>query len=479
MARHARPVDLPLNLPPAEGPSGTSLRHRIADAIVGLLRSGQLQPGDQLPASRALAAELRVSRTAVLGAYDELAAAGFIHATGGSSTVVSPGADQAAMAGVATHVSAAAATACQPSAGSGEPRLSLLSGYPDTGLIDPGAWRSAWRSAAAYPASSGLPWADPGRPLAAALATHLRRARGVVADPDAIMLAPGVSAALRAVAVAARLCGRPVAFEDPGYPQGRDALASAGAVIRPVPVDQDGLDPATLADDHAAVYTTPAHQYPLGARMPAARRAALIKWARRAGGLVIEDDYDGEFRYDVSGLPALHSLSEGPEVVVYIGTASKMLSPDLRLAWIIAPKRLRDPVRAALFDGDVSVSVPAALALAAFTTSGNLTRHLARAAREYAARRHALIAALRDAAPDLPVTGVDAGLHLVAGLPPGTDEVAVQRQLRDAGIAVDILSQFTVNPSTARALVCGYSLLPQSQARHVAAQIAAAVRAHS
>lgn len=473
VTRHARPVDLPVSLAASGGP----LRHRIADAIIGLLRSGQLRPGDQLPATRALAVELGVSRTAVLGAYDELAAAGFVHAVGGSATVVSPGADHAAVAGVSSHVSAPEARQDERYLSSGAPRWNLLPGYPDTGLLEVGAWRSAWRAAARQPADGRLPWHEPERPLAGALATHLRRARGVVADPASIILAPGVAAALRAVATAAGLPGRPVAFEEPGYAEGRRALASAGAVIRPVPVDDDGLDPAALAGDAAAVYTTPAHQYPLGARLSAPRRAALIRWARRTGALVIEDDYDGEFRYDVRGLPALHSITDGPSVVAYVGTASKIVSPGLRLAWIVAPPRLRDAVRDALDADDASVSVPAALALASLIESGNLTRHLARAARVYAARRHALIDALRDAAPALPVTGIDAGLHLIAGLPPGTDEIALRSRLGEAGLAVDVLGQYTVTPSARRALVCGYALLPQTQARPAAAVIAAHLHA--
>jgi GntR family transcriptional regulator/MocR family aminotransferase len=480
MTRHARLVDLPLRL----GPEGPPIRHRIADAVLELLRSGALRPGDTLPPSRALAADLGVSRTAVLAAYDELTAAGFIHAVAGSATVVSAGADLAAQAGVSSH----AARPALPARGCGEaspwvtqPRVTaepanpvrwrLVTGYPDTSLIDPGAWRAAWRAAARYPVSNGV--TDSGGPLREALATHLRRTRGVVAEPDDIVLVPGVSAALRALVRAAGLADQQIGFEEPGYPEGRRALESAGARITPVRVDEDGLDTADLPGQ-AAVYTTPAHQYPLGARLSAARRATLIRWARETGALVIEDDYDGEFRFDVRGLPALHGMTDGPDVVAYVGTASKVLSPGLRIAWVVAPGRIRDELRDCLTASEETVSVTPAQAVASFITAGNLARHLARTGRTYAARRRALLEALRGAG--LAVTGVDAGLHLVAWLPPGTDEAALRQELLERGLAVDILSDYCMTPHPRQALVCGYALLPETQAAEAATVIAEALR---
>ena len=468
MPRHARSFELPLTL----APSGAPLRHRIADALIDLLRTGHLHPGDTLPATRTLASELGISRTAVLAAYDELTAAGFVHAVGGSATVVSAGADLAARAGVSSHsprLQAAQETGTSAPAG---PRWTLLPGYPDTGLIAAGDWRAAWRAAAQQPVTNGLPSGQPYHPLQEALAAHLRRTRGVAAGPADIILVPGASAALRALAIAAGLAGRPVAFEEPGYQEGRRALQAAGALIHPVPVDDQGLDPAALTAGDAAVYTTPAHQYPLGARLSAARRAALIRWARATQALVIEDDYDGEFRYDVRGLPALHSQAHGPDVVAYVGTASKILSPGLRMAWLIAPPDLRQAVRQALATTDEHISATTAHALAHYIASGHLARHLARAARTYAARRRALITALRAEAPALPITGVDAGLHLVAGLPRGTDETELRQRLHNAGLAVDVLHQYAITAPARQALVCGYALLPETQAPAAAATIA-------
>ena len=426
-----------------------------------------------MPATRALAAQLGISRTAVMAAYDELAAAGFVHATAGSATIVSAGADLAARAGVSSHIPPPPpATGRRPDTARA-PRWTLLPGYPDTGLIMPGHWRAAWRAAAQRPVTNGLPGTQPHHPAQEALALHLRRTRGVAASPGDIILVPGVSAALRALVIAANLAGRRVAFEEPGYPEGRRALEAAGAIIRPVPVDDYGLDPAALTLGDAAVYTTPAHQYPLGARLSAARRAALIQWARRAQALVIEDDYDGEFRYDVRGLPALHSLTHGPDVVAYVGTASKMLAPELRIAWLIVPPGLREPVRQALASINDAINGTAGHALAHFIIAGHLATHLARVARTYEARRRALIAGLRRAAPALRVTGVEAGLHFVATLPPGTDEMAVQRHLGRAGLAVDVLGQYATTVLARPGLVCSYALLPETQAQTAATVLAA------
>jgi GntR family transcriptional regulator/MocR family aminotransferase len=469
MPRHARPVELPLTL----APSGAPLRHRVADALIELLRTGHLRPGDTLPSTRALAGELTISRTAVLAAYDELAAAGFIQAAGGSSTVVSAGADLAARAGVSSHIPPAQTSPAIRRTAPSQPRWNLLPGYPDTTLIAADHWRAAWRAAAQHPVTNGLPTSQPHRELQEALAVHLRRTRGVAASPADIILVPGGSAALRALTAAAGLAGRTVAFEEPGYPEGRRALLAAGALIRPVPVDDQGLDPAALAAGDAAVYTTPAHQYPLGARLPAVRRAALIAWARQARALIIEDDYDGEFRYDVRGLPALHSQTHGPDVVAYLGTASKILSPGLRIAWLIAPPDLRQPVRQALATTDETISTPAGHALTHCIIAGHLAGHLAKAGRTYAARRRALIAGLAHSSPALPITGIDAGLHLVAELPPGTDETELQQRLDNVGLAVDVLSQYATTPLPRQALVCGYALLPETQAPAAAATIAA------
>ncbi|CAM3204289.1 PLP-dependent aminotransferase family protein [Prescottella defluvii] len=469
MSRHSPDLQLALRLPVTAAP----LRHRIAEAIVEQIRVGRLSPGDALPSTRALAAELAVARASVVDAYDELGAAGYVVARPGSGTRIATGADAAASAGAAPHVpTAARATAPARMERPHPPTWDLTPGRPDTSLISTTDWRRAWRAAAAAPIPSTPSGPDGHAELRRALSGHLRRTRGIVSDPDDVVIVPGVASALRAVTAAAGLPGRDIAFEEPGYVEARRVLEMSGARTRSVRVDVDGLDPDTLHDSDDAVYCTPAHQYPLGARLPAPRRARLVAWATAAGRLLIEDDYDGEFRYDVSALPALRSLDGGRDCVAYIGTASKILTPTLRLTWLLPPRGLREPVAEALALSGETVCAVTGLAFARFIESGALTRHLARAARTYAARRSALVGALRRHCTDVRLVGVEAGLHLVLRLPDDTDDTAVAAALRDRGITVPALSSFLAGPDGPRGLVCGYACLPETQADRVAAIIA-------
>lgn len=472
MARHAPRLHLALRLPD----DGSPLRQRVAAAIIEQIRLGRLGPGDVLPSTRSLAAELAVARSSVVDAYDELAAAGYTTARPGSGTRIAAGADAAAHAGAASHVSSSSATAASPPAPRQQPPAwDLTPGHPDPQLISTTDWRRAWRAAAAAPVPAVAAGPRGHAELRLALAGHLRRTRGIVADPGELIIVPGVASALRTVTAAAGLLGRDIAFEEPGYDEARLAFEMSGARIRAVPVDDDGLDPETLRDSDAAVYCTPAHQYPLGARLPVPRRARLVQWAARTGSLLIEDDYDGEFRYDVSALPALRGIAGGRECVAYIGTASKMLTPTLRIAWLLPPAALREAVVRILEASGESVCGVTTLALARFIESGALTRHLARAARTYSARRAALVGALETRCAGTELEGVEAGLHLVLRLPDGTDDMAIAATLRDRGVTVSPLSAyFSAVPESAGAqgLVCGYARLPETQAHAVAELIA-------
>ena len=258
------------------------------------------------------------------------------------------------------------------------------------------------------------------------LAEHLRRSRGVaVAARRPARRAGGRRLAARPARAASGLVGETVALEDPGYVEAWTAFATEGVRVAAVPVDDDGLDPALLPRDAVAAYVTPSHQYPLGARMPVTRRVQLLEWAARTGGLVLEDDYDGEFRYDVSPLPALRSLPGAEEHVVYIGTASKLVAPSLRVAWMAPPRRLRDRLRVELESRGLVVNEATGLALAEFVASGALATHHARVTRTYAARRAALVAAVTRHLPGAGLEGVDAGLHVVLRLPDDVDDLDV------------------------------------------------------
>ncbi len=464
MTRTATPSALHLTL----ADTGEALPRRLAAAVVAALRTGTLGPGDALPSSRVLAADLGVSRAVVVDAYDELAAAGFVDTRAGSGTRVAAGADSAARAGADPHVTAAAPspahTPVDPSAEPDRPVLDLSPGYPDTTLLSVRDWRSAWRAAASGPVPNLVPGPRSHLRLRRALSAHLRRTRGVRADADAIVVLPGVAAALRTLAAAADLPGRRVAFEDPGYTKARLALANAGCVIRPIPVDTDGLDPDLIDADDAAVYCTPAHQYPLGGRMPVARRAALVADATRSGRLLIEDDYDGEFRYGVATLPALRAIEGGHDHVAYLGTASKIVTPSLRLAWLVPPPRLLPGIHEVLAASGESVCAVTADALAGFIESGALTRHLARSSRTYRARRQALVTALRTHLPDATPLGIEAGLHLAVRLPDGADDVAVAADIARHGVLVRPLTAYRVVAPGPPGLLCGYARLPESQA---------------
>ena len=472
MARSARSLELHLDLEETDAP----LRHRVADAVVAALRTGRLRPGDLLPSTRSLAATLGVSRGPVVAAYDELAAAGFVVSRAGSGARVAPGADAAARAGVVTHVRDDVPDADPPQRPRPDrPTWDLRPGRPDTGLVDPAAWRRAWRAVGAV-----LPGNDAAElprhvRLRTALADHLRRSRGLAVDPEDLVVVPGVGGSLRALPEAFGLRGRTVALEDPGYVEAWTAFTAEGARTVAVPVDQDGLDPEAVPPGAAAVYVTPSHQYPLGARMPVARRAALLGWARDTGGLVVEDDYDGEFRYDVSPLPPLHSLPGAAEHVAYVGTASKILAPSLRVAWVVPPRRLRDALRAAVESRSLVVNEQTGLALAEFIESGGLAAHHARVSRTYAARRVALVTAVARHLPGATLQGVDAGLHVVLRLPDDVDDLSVVDRCRAHGVAASPLSAYAVE-SPARGLVLCYAGLPESRAEAAVRALASALR---
>jgi GntR family transcriptional regulator / MocR family aminotransferase len=467
--RTATPVNFTLDLNGRSGPRSSQVAHALIDAIA----RGQVHDGDRLPSTRTLAATFGLARTAVVAAYEELTAAGFLVARPGGSTYVERGAGDAARAGAfGTVLSDASGAGLSPPAApaSSVPRpatpitYDLRPGLADPGLISERDWNRAMRLAAS-------PARQPPLDLRDQLTGHLRRARGLAVDPEDIFLFPSVSNALRAVAVTCGLSGQPVAFEDPGYAKARLALREAGAVIRPVPVDDDGIKAQDLRGSDRACYVTPAHQFPLGGRMPVRRRTDLLAWARAAGALVLEDDYDGEFRYDVPPLNPLRSMPAAADHVVYLGTSSKVLSRGLRVSWAVLPARFRAEMAAHLDASGEEVSQVAAAFLASFIAIGALTRHQSRAMRTYRARQERFVAACREHIPAARALGIEAGLHvaLVFGRP--LDDEAAAARLADAGLACLPLSPFCAGPARRSGLLCGYSRLPETMAQGAAALI--------
>ena len=488
MTRTPNPVNFTLDLPEWSGSRTSQVAYALIEAIAG----GRLHDGDRLPSTRTLAATFGLARTAVVGAYEELTAAGFLVAHPGGSTYVEHGAAEAARAGAFGRPPSPECPApdrqpheCsvpdRPAADRQSTliRYDLRPGQADPALISARDWTRAMRLATA-PARApedvtGLLHGHLGRishrELRRQLSDHLRRARGLAADPEDIFLFPSVTSALRAVALTCGLTGQPVAFEDPGYAKARLALHQAGAVIRPVPVDDDGIRADDLTPNDRACYVTPAHQFPLGGRMPVRRRAGLLDWARGAGALVLEDDYDGEFRYDVPPLTPLRSMPAAERHVVYFGTSSKILSRGLRVSWAVLPVRFRAAMTAYLDSSGEDVSQVSTAFLASFIAIGALTRHQSRAMRTYRARQARFVAACRARIPAARTLGIEAGLHVTLVFDPPLDDVAAAARLAEAGLACLPLSEFYAGPASRSGLICGYSRLPETWADEAAALI--------
>ncbi|MCW2558669.1 MAG: GntR-family transcriptional regulator [Mycobacterium sp.] len=407
-------LDLHLDRP------GGRVRDSVMDAIRDAIRTGRLVPGTRLPSSRALAADLGVARNTVARAYAELIAEGWLTAQHGSSTLVSQRAAEA--------VRSVAAPAKRPTSR----RLDhdFRPGHPDLSSFPRNAWSRAVTRALKAAPFEAFGYADPhGRPeLRHALAQYLARARGVRAQPCNIIVCTGAAEGLSLVAGALAGAGvAAVAVEEFGLPAQRASLTRAGLRCPPMTVDAHGAE-VTALDGMAgvgAVLLTPSHQFPLGMSLHSDRRAAVIDWARRTGSVIIEDDYDGEFRYDRSPIGALHGVD--PERVVYMGTASKSLAPGLRLGWLVLPERLVEPVVRQKGETEETSGFVEQLAMAEFITSGSYDRHIRTMRAEYRRRREQLVAAVTRSSPTTTVTGMPAGLHVMLEIAGGDESAQVRR----------------------------------------------------
>lgn len=440
----SRDLDLHLDLGPRSG-RRVGLERALRDAI----RSGRLAPGTPVPSTRQLAAELGVARSTVVSAYEQLAAEGFLVARQGAATVVAVligepnvGRTPARRAAVLDH--------------------SWLPGEGDHQAFPRLAWARATRRAIEGATAAHLGYGDPAgiAELRTALASYLGRSRAVLATPSRIAVFGGMHAALGFLAETLFGLGvRTVAMENPSLPFLRPTIAASGLELVPVPVDESGLVVEALARTNAtAVVVTPAHQYPMGVPISAARRAQLVAWARKRDGWIIEDDYDGEFRFDRQSVGALQALD--PERVIYAGTASKSLAAGLRLAWLALPTALVEPLTQVSF-WRRGVSNLEQLALADFIERGDLDRHLRAMRRTYRARRERLLVELATHAPHLEPVGVAAGLHVTLLLGAGDEDEALARAaargLQLFGLG---LHRFGPDRSGPAGLVLGYSRPP-------------------
>ncbi|ROO84436.1 GntR family transcriptional regulator/MocR family aminotransferase [Actinocorallia herbida] len=428
---------------------GGSIRVRLMHALREAVRSGRLAPGARLPSYRTLSADLGIARNTVAEAYAELVAEGWLTARQGSGTRV------ARRSAPPPPVRRAASA---PRRG---PIHDLAPSSPDASAFPRAAWLAAARRALTAAPSEAFGPGDPrGRPeLRRALADYLTRARGVRADAERIVVCAGFAHGLRLLGA---ILPDTVAVESYGLAFHRDLLREAGKRTAPLEVDERGARVAGLPGTGAgAVLLTPAHQYPLGGPLHAARRAEVIDWAHGTGGLVLEDDYDGEFRYDRQPVGAVQGLD--PDRVVYLGSASKSLSPALRMGWMVLPDRLIDDVLAAKGPREFWSGSLDQLTLADFIARGAYERHLRAMRRTYGRRRDLLVRALAEHAPHIRVTGIAAGLHAVLTLPPGTEPAALSAARRQR-LAVDGLSAYRHPESTmppGDGLVVGYGTPPE------------------
>ncbi|NUW43564.1 aminotransferase-like domain-containing protein [Nonomuraea rhodomycinica] len=485
--------DLYVPLDHARGGVAAQVASGLRDAVC----SGRLAPGDRLPSSRDLAADLGVSRGVVVEAYEQLVAEGFLVSRVGSGTRVAPAATRGR-----------AVTAELPESYCDYQSRATS---PDLGHFPRERWLAALRDALAIIPSDALDYGDPaGIPeLREELAGYLRRVRAADVDPANLVIVGGVAQGLSLVlhvlaerdsrlraarrdgghgtarrdgdpGTARRESGpgaagrdgriRPggrggrlgLAVEDPTSQRQVPLLRRAGADVLPVPVDGRGLDVAALRDLPArAVLVTPAHQYPTGVVLSPGRRAALVEWAREADAIVLEDDYDAEFRYDRDPVGCLQGLA--PDRVVLVGSVSKALAPGLRLGWVVAPPALAGAVRLARGEFDLGSPVIEQYALASFLRTGGYDRHLRRMRREYRGRRDALVRALAEHLPEVRVRGIEAGLHAYLDLPAGWDEERVVAVARELGLAMEAVGPMRFAPGRP-AVAVGFSRLPVHRA---------------
>ncbi|HVP30880.1 MAG TPA: PLP-dependent aminotransferase family protein [Myxococcota bacterium] len=473
-----------------EGPLHRQAYRALREAIL----AGRLGAGTRLASTRNLARELGVSRNTVLQAFEQLVAEGYATPRAGSGTYVAD-----ALPARAEPPAKSSARAAAEASARAEP--SHLSAYGERLTRGLPAGRVTWnlpreRVACDFrygePAYADLPlatWArvlgrrarrlsvkrlayqSPGGAdeLRAALAGYLARARGVVCSPDQIVVTQGSQQAVDLVTRVLVDPGDRVVLEEPHYTGFSFCLTALGAELAYVRVDEQGLrvDELEALGPARLVCVTPSHQYPAGGVLSLPRRLALLEWARRHGAHVLEDDYDGEFRFEGRPLECLQSLDRHGRVI-YVGTASKLLFPALRIGWLVAPPDLAPHLQAAKALCDTGTATLEQLAFADFIAEGHLERHVRRARARHAARRAALVDAVtRELGSRAEVLGVDAGLHVLLRVPElsGRDVTRLREACRERGVAVYPAAPYYARPPARAELLLGYGSLPERTIR--------------
>jgi len=424
--------------------SGVALHQQLEGGIRARIREGRLRAGAVMPSTRSFAEDLGLSRGVVVEAYQQLVAEGYLVSRAGGYTEV---AEVAAIE--------PAEVAAVPG---GAPRIDFRYSRPDVSQFPRAAWLRSIRRVLNETPYRSLAYLD-GRgtiELRTALADYLNRVRGTAARPENMLICNGFAQGSRLLlkVLAAQGYGC-IAVEDPSDDDLRRTAADVGLTTVGVPVLDGGVDVEALERSGAdVVLVTAAHQFPTGAVTSAETRAALVAWAARRNGLVIEDDYDAEFRYDREPIGAMQGLA--PDRVAYAGTASKTLAPGLRLGWLILPPRLVEPMAQAKLMDDRGSPVLDQLAFADFVARGEFDRHLRRMRPRYRLLRDTLMERLAVRVPELVPTGISAGLHVLALLPEGVTEAAVQAAALERGLGVYGLAPYWVGSPGPQGLVFGY-----------------------
>jgi GntR family transcriptional regulator / MocR family aminotransferase len=460
-----------------------ALHVQVTQQLRQAILDGLLVRGTRLPSTRTLSESLGVSRNVVLAAYDELYAEGYTETRHGSGTFVVddlpvlPARRPEPLISNPRWLKPGGPFSSEDRA-TEDGKIDFRMGQPSVASLPMRTWQQLWREMAAEPPPNDYGPTAGYEDLRLAVAAYLGRSRGIVCGAEDVVITSGAIQALDLILRATLGAGDSVAHEEPGYPIVRDVVRSHGGRVVPAPIDGDGLQVEYLpngADAPMLVYCTPSHQYPTGARMPVSRRLALIEWANRNDSLIIEDDYDSEFRFDASPLPAMAGLDEAGRVV-YVGTFSKMLSPALRLGYVVATPLLRERLIDLKWATDRHSPWPTQRVLASFLQSGKLESHIARVRRYYATNRQRLAEVFGPLEGIASLQGLEAGLHAFLELDRGLNVNRIISAASERGVVVTAIDGYYAGEPMRSGLLLGYGGLTAEQVSEGAGILSALIR---